>query len=136
MNGSRIVRLQGPFVSINEVDRLVAFVDEQPAPGPYILPPGEENETSALAEALGVEETDELFDEAARIIVQHQQGSVSLLQRKMAVGYTRAARIVDQLEEAGIVGPFVGSKARDVLVPDLEQLDALLKTREDADGGS
>jgi S-DNA-T family DNA segregation ATPase FtsK/SpoIIIE len=131
MNGSRIVRLQGPFVSIDEVDRLVAFVDEQPAPGPYILPPGDENETSALAEALGVEETDELFDEAARIIVQHQQGSVSLLQRKMAVGYTRAARIVDQLEEAGIVGPFVGSKARDVLVSDLEQLDAFLSTRDD-----
>jgi len=63
--------------------------------------------------------------------VQHQQGSVSLLQRKLAVGYTRAARIVDQLEEAGVVGPFVGSKARDVLVGDIEELNDFLNAREE-----
>ena len=68
-----------------------------------------------------------LFEEAARIIVRSQQGSVSLLQRKLSVGYTRAARIVDQLEDVGIVGAFVGSKAREVLVADEMELDAFLK---------
>ena len=79
-----------------------------------------------------MEDTDEKFDEAARVVMRRQQGSVSLLQRKLAVGYTRAARIVDQLEEAGIVGPFNGTKARDVLVDDEQALDDLLHG-EDAD---
>jgi S-DNA-T family DNA segregation ATPase FtsK/SpoIIIE len=79
-----------------------------------------------------VEDTDEHFEEAARVTVRRQQGSVSLLQRKLAVGYTRAARIVDQLEEAGIVGPHNGTKARDVLVDDEQELDRLLEG-EDAD---
>jgi len=78
-----------------------------------------------------VEDTDDLFEEGARVIVRRQQGSVSLLQRKLAVGYTRAARIVDQLEEAGIVGPFNGTKARDVLVDDEDQLDRLLSGEDD-----
>lgn len=129
MSGSRLLRLQGPFVSVDEVDRLMAFISEQPGPGPYILPPSEEPSDDGLSDSLGLDEADDLFEEAARIIVQHQQGSVSLLQRKLSVGYTRAARIVDQLEEAGIVGPFVGSKARDVLVADLQELDAFLQTR-------
>ncbi|MEX2401709.1 MAG: DNA translocase FtsK [Rhodothermales bacterium] len=124
MLGSRIVRLQGPFVSVEEVDRIVEYIADQKGPGPYLLPPSDEHE--GPDDILGVEDTDELFEEAARIIVRAQQGSVSLLQRKMSVGYTRAARIVDQLEEAGIVGPFVGSKARDVLVDSIEELENLL----------
>lgn len=130
MKGSRLIRLQGPFVSIDEVDRLTEFIAAQQGRGPYMLPAADDD-SSPLADSLGVEELDELFQEAARIIVQSQQGSVSLLQRKLSVGYTRAARIVDQLEEAGIVGPFVGSKARDVLVSDLQALEDFLQAREE-----
>ena len=72
------------------------------------------------------EDRDDLFEDAAKVIVRSQQGSVSLLQRKLSVGYTRAARLVDQLEDAGIVGPFEGSKAREVLIPDEFALDAHL----------
>jgi S-DNA-T family DNA segregation ATPase FtsK/SpoIIIE len=68
-----------------------------------------------------------LFDEAAQIIVQHQQGSTSLLQRRLNLGYNRAGRLIDQLERAGIVGPFKGSKAREVLISDIMQLEQKLK---------
>lgn len=133
MMGSRIIRLQGPFVSVEEVDRIVDHIAAQRGTGPYLLPPS--GDTESPGEILGVEETDDLFGDAARIIVRSQQGSVSLLQRKLSVGYTRAARIVDQLEEAGIVGPFVGSKARDVLVESEVQLDDLLKAQSEASSG-
>lgn len=73
---------------------------------------------------------DAMFDEAARLVVIHQQGSTSLIQRKLAIGYNRAGRIIDQLEAAGIVGPFEGSKARDVLVSDLVVLEQILKRLE------
>jgi S-DNA-T family DNA segregation ATPase FtsK/SpoIIIE len=69
---------------------------------------------------------DDLFEEAARILVAHQQGSISLLQRRLKVGYARAARLVDMMEEAGIVGPFTGSKAREILIPSLEELERKL----------
>lgn len=129
MLGSRITRLQGPFVSEKEVERLTEFIGDQPGEGPYHLPSLEEEPfrfSDAAAPADG--ERDELFDEAARIIVRSQQGSVSLLQRKLSVGYSRAARLVDQLEDAGIVGPFEGSKARQVRVADELELEALLKS--------
>ena len=71
---------------------------------------------------------DPMFEEAARVIVRHQQGSVSLLQRRLKLGYSRAARIVDQLEEAGIVGPSEGSKAREVIVENEEQLETILRS--------
>jgi S-DNA-T family DNA segregation ATPase FtsK/SpoIIIE len=71
-----------------------------------------------------------MFDEAAALVVTHQQGSTSLIQRKLAIGYNRAGRIIDQLEAAGIVGPFEGSKARDVLVSDLSVLEQILKRLE------
>ena len=132
MNGSWMVRLQGPFVSVEEVDRLMTAIGRQTGPGPYALPPLEEDvETDREMEVM--EDIDDLFKEAARIIVRSQQGSVSLLQRKLSVGYTRAARIVDQLEEAGIVGPFEGSKARAVLVESEPQLDALLNPAPEAE---
>ena len=126
MLGSRITRLQGPFVSNAEVDRLTGFIGDQEGPGPYLLPSIEEEAGPASLSGAYGGPKDELFVEAARIIVRAQQGSVSLLQRKLAVGYSRAARIVDQLEDAGIVGPFEGSKARQVLIEDEMMLDQLL----------
>ncbi len=127
MSGSRITRVQGPFVSVKEVEAVAGFIGAQEGAGPYLLPPmdpmGEAPTGSAGSHS---DERDDLFDEAARVIVRSQQGSVSLLQRKLSVGYTRAARLVDQLEDAGIVGPFEGSKAREVLVTSEHQLDAML----------
>ena len=131
MSGSKILRLQGPFVSVDEVDRLMEFIADQPGAGPYILPPIEDRDAPTVGGAADTDDgdMDDLFEEAARIIVRSQQGSVSLLQRKLSIGYTRAARIVDQLEEAGVVGAFVGSKAREVLVADELELDQFLKAR-------
>jgi len=126
LSGSDMRRLQGPFVSVDEVERVVDFVAEQPGVTPYTLP-SLLDAGHGPDETLGVEDTDENFEEAARVTVRRQQGSVSLLQRKLAVGYTRAARIVDQLEEAGIVGPHNGTKAREVLVDSEEELERLLK---------
>lgn len=117
MKGSQVTRLQGPFVSVDEVDCISEFIAEQPGPGPYYLPSIEDT-PQLTVESSNSNDRDELFEEAARIIVESQQGSVSLLQRKLSIGYTRSARIVDQLENAGIVGPFEGSKARQVLVSD------------------
>ncbi|HEX7070743.1 MAG TPA: DNA translocase FtsK, partial [Rhodothermales bacterium] len=128
MSGSHVIRLQGPFVSVEEVDEVTRFIGDQDGPGPYVLPSIEES-ASTDRQTDVLEETDEFFDEAARIIVRSQQGSVSLLQRKLSVGYTRAARIVDQLEDAGVVGPFEGSKARRVLIENEAQLDAFLEAR-------
>jgi len=125
LSGSDLRRLQGPFVSVTEVERIVEHVADQPGVTPYTLP-SLDDAGHGPDKTLGVEGTDDKFEEAARVIIRRQQGSVSLLQRKLAVGYTRAARIVDQLEEAGIVGPFNGTKAREVLVDDEEELDALL----------
>ncbi|WP_105013257.1 DNA translocase FtsK [Salinibacter sp. 10B] len=126
LSGSDMRRLQGPFVSVEEVEDVVDFVSQQPGVTPYELP-SLLDAGHGPDETLGVEDTDEHFEEAARVTVRRQQGSVSLLQRKLAVGYTRAARIVDQLEEAGIVGPHNGTKARDVLVDSEEELDRLLQ---------
>ena len=127
MNGSRLTRLQGPYVSVDEVEAVTGFIGAQDGPGPYLLPPMDPHEDApagAAGDASG--DRDELFEDAAKVIVRSQQGSVSLLQRKLSVGYTRAARLVDQLEDAGIVGPFEGSKAREVLVTSEYQLDELL----------
>ncbi|MEZ4695913.1 MAG: DNA translocase FtsK [Rhodothermales bacterium] len=127
MLGSYIIRLQGPFVSEDEVDRIASYVATQKGVGPYRLPLVEDPADSQSGGGnYAASERDDLFDDAARIIVRSQQGSVSLLQRKLSVGYSRAARIVDQLEDAGIVGPFEGSKARNVLVMDEIELDMLL----------
>ncbi len=127
MNGSRLTRLQGPFVSVEEVEAVAGFISGQDGAGPYLLPPMDPGENAPAGAAGDVsDDVDDLFEDAAKVIVRSQQGSVSLLQRKLSVGYTRAARIVDQLEDAGIVGPFEGSKAREVLVADEHQLDELL----------
>ena len=128
MKGSQVVRLQGPFVSVDEVDCITEFIAEQEGTGPYFLPSVEE-EVKMTVEGHDASDFDDLFVEAARIVVRSQQGSVSLLQRKLAIGYTRSARIVDQLERAGIVGPFEGSKARQVLVPSEAELEEALNLR-------
>ncbi len=128
MKGSKILRLQGPFVSVKEIDRLMNYIKQQPGAGPYQLPKVEDESSFISSDQSSKNgNTDDLFEEAARIIVLSQQGSVSLIQRKLSIGYTRAARIVDQLEEAGIVGAFAGGKAREVLVPDEITLEKLLR---------
>ncbi len=119
------VRLQNAYISADEVDAVVDHISAQPGfPRPFMLPSIVEKKRNG--EPGGDGERDELFEEAARLIVRHQQGSVSLLQRRLKVGYSRAARLVDELEAAGIVGPFDGSKARDVLVETEAELDVIL----------
>ncbi len=124
--GNTLLRLQCAFVDTPEVDKITEFIGSQKAyPDAYHLPEysGEENGTAL---DIDVSERDKLFKEAAEVIVVAQQGSASLLQRKLKLGYNRAGRIIDQLEAAGVVGPFEGSKARQVLVQDLESLNQLL----------
>lgn len=124
--GSDLVRLQCGFVDTPEVEEITEFIGTQRGyPNAFLLPEviGEESEMGNLAD----EDRDELFEDAARVIVQHQQGSTSLIQRKLKLGYNRAGRLIDQLEAAGIVGPFKGSKAREVLVPDEMALEQFLK---------
>jgi S-DNA-T family DNA segregation ATPase FtsK/SpoIIIE len=106
------MRLHGAFVSSDESQRLVEFLKNQS----HLASPAFSLETIEHHDFVPVDQRDELFEDAARIVITHQQGSVSLLQRRLKVGYSRAARLVDFLEEAGIVGPFEGSKARQVLV--------------------
>ena len=119
------VRLQNAYISGDEVDAVVDHISAQPGYArPFMLPSIVEKRKSG--DSGGDGERDELFEEAARLIVRHQQGSVSLLQRRLKVGYSRAARLVDELEAAGIVGPFDGSKARDVLVETEAELDVIL----------
>jgi len=118
------VRLQNAFISTDEVDRLMDHIGKQKGYArPFLLPSIVEKKRNA--EAAGGGERDDLFEEAARLIVRHQQGSVSLLQRRLKVGYSRAARLVDGLEAAGVVGPFDGSKAREVLVESESELEVM-----------
>lgn len=125
--GNDLIRLQCAFVDTPEVEKITDFIGGQRAyPNAYLLPEYvDENAESSKAD-FDDGDRDSLFEEAARIIVQHQQGSASLLQRKLKLGYNRAGRIVDQLEAAGIIGPFEGSKAREVLVKDLISLEERL----------
>jgi len=124
--GNEIVRVQCAFVDTPEVDKICDFIGSQKAyPEAYLLPEyvGEE---SGIKLDIDISERDSLFREAAEVIVKAQQGSASLIQRKLKLGYNRAGRLIDQLEAAGIVGPFEGSKARSVLIPDLVALEHFL----------
>lgn len=124
--GNNLVRLQCAFVDTPEVEKIVDFIGAQKAyPDAHLLPEYE-GEESGTGLDIDVSERDKLFREAAEILVTAQQGSASLLQRKLKVGYNRAGRIIDQMEAAGIVGPFEGSKARQVLITDLVALDEFL----------
>ncbi|MGD1842426.1 MAG: DNA translocase FtsK 4TM domain-containing protein [Thermonemataceae bacterium] len=126
--GSDLTRLQCAFVDTPEVERICDFIGEQRGyPEAYQLPEYVGEEASKPGE-VDLADRDTLFEEAARIIVMHQQGSTSLLQRRLKLGYNRAGRLIDQLEQAGIVGPFEGSKAREVLIPDEYMLEELLKS--------
>lgn len=125
--GAGMVRVQNAFVSTEEVDRITAFIGNQMGyKKPYLLPPPD-TDNGQTAGILDKSERDDLFEEAAKVVVLHQQGSVSLLQRKLKLGYNRAGRIIDQLYAAGIVGPYQGSTAREVMVQDDEELRMLLE---------
>jgi len=123
--GSDIVRLQCPFVDTPEVEGICDFIGAQRGyEASYELPEIEEDDSGS--KNMDLSDRDVLFEEAAKLIVSHQQGSTSLIQRKMKLGYNRAGRLIDQLEAAGIVGPFEGSKAREVLIQDEHTLEQLL----------
>jgi len=125
--GSDMIRLQCPFVDTPEIDGICEFIGSQRAyESAYLLPEfyGDDEQEPLEFDS---SDLDEYFEEAARLLVAHQQGSTSLIQRKMKLGYNRAGRIIDQLEAAGIVGPFEGSKAREVLIKDLVHLEEVLR---------
>lgn len=127
--GSEMIRLQCAFLDTPEVDAICDWIGEQNGyPDAYLLPEFEGEESESGIGEIDLADRDPLFDDAARLIVLHQQGSTSLIQRKMKLGYNRAGRIVDQLEAAGIVGPFEGSKAREVLIQDEASLEQLLNS--------
>jgi S-DNA-T family DNA segregation ATPase FtsK/SpoIIIE len=127
--GSDVTRLQCAFLDTPEVDAVCDWIGEQKGyPDAYLLPEFEGEEGEGSLADIDLADRDPLFDEAARLIVLHQQGSTSLIQRKLKLGYNRAGRIVDQLEAAGIVGPFEGSKAREVLIQDEASLERLLNS--------
>jgi S-DNA-T family DNA segregation ATPase FtsK/SpoIIIE len=129
--GSDLIRVQCAFIDTPEVDRLCDYIGEQQGyADAYLLPEvaGADGDEGSGNEELDPGERDSMFAEAARCIVLHQQGSTSLIQRKLKLGYNRSGRLMDQLQQAGVVGPFEGSKARAVLIPDEYQLEQLLNT--------
>lgn len=127
------IRIHGSYVTTEETTDIVEWLKTRH--------PISEQSAESFTEGSEIDlyprdREDDLFEESARIIVAHQQGSVSLLQRRLKVGYARAARLVDMLEEAGIVGPFTGSKAREVLIPNLEELEKKLSANRQASSGA
>ncbi|GAB3927406.1 FtsK/SpoIIIE family DNA translocase [Larkinella terrae] len=128
-SNSDIVRLQCPFVDTNEIEDICDFVGSQRGyDSSYNLPEFAGDDSGSVEEReVDLENRDPMFDEAARLVVNHQQGSTSLIQRRLKLGYNRAGRLIDQLEAAGIVGSFEGSKAREVLIQDINTLEELLK---------
>jgi len=125
--GNDLIRLQCGFVDTPEVEEITDFIGMQQAYPTAFLLPEVVDENALEMGNFADEDKDELFNEAARIVVMTQQGSASLLQRKLKLGYNRAGRLVDQLEAAGVIGPFEGSKARKVLIPDEMALEQFLK---------
>ena len=129
--GNEINRIQCAFVDTPEVEKITDFIGSQKAYAEAYLLPEYVDDESGTSMDIDIEDRDKLFREAAEIIVTAQQGSASLLQRKLKLGYNRAGRLIDQLEAAGIVGGFEGSKARQVLVQDFVALDQLLENEKD-----
>ena len=125
--GNDLIRIQCAFVDTPEVEKITEFIGSQRGYSSAHILPEYIDENAEGPGDIDLSERDKMFDDAARIIVQHQQGSASLLQRKLKLGYNRAGRIIDQLEAAGIVGPFEGSKARDVMIKDPMSLEEKLK---------
>jgi len=131
-SGNDLIRVQCAFLDTPEVEKVCDFIGSQKGyANAYELPEYIGEESGSSVEGLDPSDRDVLFNDAARIIVIHQQGSASLLQRKLKLGYNRAGRIVDQLEAAGIIGGFEGSKARQVLIQDEASLEQLLKGKEE-----
>ena len=129
LNGTEPVRVQCAFVDTPEVNRINDFISEQPGPVEPMELPEPENDTVSIGGGdFAEDEFDDLFRAAAELVVTSQQGSTSMIQRKMSLGYNRAGRIMDQMERLGIVGQSQGSKPREVLITDLNSLDAILKT--------
>jgi len=129
MTGSDLTRLQCGFVDTPEVEAICNFIGEQRAFPEALILPEYVGEGGDNDKDFDTNELDSMFADAARIVVLHQQGSASLLQRKLKLGYNRAGRIVDQLEAFGIIGPFQGSKAREVLYAEITTLDEYLATK-------
>jgi S-DNA-T family DNA segregation ATPase FtsK/SpoIIIE len=131
--GSDMIRLQCAFVDTPEVERIAQFIEEQQAfPEPFLLPEyilEEKGKGSGEDEFIDAEGLDPMFQDAAELIVQTQMGSTSLIQRKLKLGYNRAGRVMDQLEEYGIVGPAIGSKAREVKVRSNEELKQIFQRK-------
>ncbi|WP_065220606.1 MULTISPECIES: FtsK/SpoIIIE family DNA translocase [Butyricimonas] len=126
---SEMVRVQCAFVDTPEVDAVTKFIaDQQGYPEAYMLPEYVSDTENGVSGDMDLGVKDPLFEEAARLVVNTQQGSTSSIQRRFSIGYNRAGRIIDQLEAAGIVGPFEGSKARQVLIADEYSLEHVLKT--------
>jgi S-DNA-T family DNA segregation ATPase FtsK/SpoIIIE len=127
--GSDLIRIQCAFVDTPEVEKVSEFIGSQRGyPSAWMLPEYIDENGDSSAKEFDPSDRDPMFEEAARMIVMHQQGSTSLIQRKLKLGYNRAGRIIDQLEAAHIVGPFEGSKAREVLIPDEYTLEQFLNT--------
>ena len=125
--GSDLLRVQCAFIDTPEVERMVEYIgDQQGYPGPFELPEYSESERQEVISGSSGQR-DDLFEEAARLLIQNGEGSTSLLQRRFHLGYNRAGRIMDQLEEAGIVGPPKGSSPRELLVSSQEMLDDFLR---------
>ncbi len=131
--GSDLIRLQCAFIDTPEIERITDFIGSQRAYPDALHLPEYYDEEDMGADNMDPADRDELFKDAARIIVATQQGSTSLLQRKLKLGYNRAGRIIDQLEAAGIVGPFEGSKAREVKIKDELSLEQFLNNQEEQD---
>ena len=129
-SGNEPVRVQCAFIDTPEIEELTDFIGSQQGYPDAMHLPEYIDDSEAGIQDIDLKKRDTMFDEAAKLVVTHQQGSTSLIQRKLAIGYNRAGRIIDQLEAAGIVGPFEGSKARDVLVSDLIVLEQILKRLE------
>ena len=123
---NELTRIQCGFIDTSDVEKLSDYIGSQTGyTSAYILPEFSK-EDGKDSSNISLEDRDSMFDEAARVIVSNQQGSASLLQRKLKLGYNRAGRLIDQMEDAGIVGPFEGSKPRQVLITDLNSLESLL----------
>ena len=125
--GIDVTRVQCALIETAEVDRITKFINNQHGYDHAFFLPDVEDEEGDAGGAADLHKRDKLFEEAAKLVVQSQQGSTSLLQRKLGIGYNKAGRLIDQLEAAGIVGPFSGSKARNVLVTDFDTLDRILE---------
>jgi S-DNA-T family DNA segregation ATPase FtsK/SpoIIIE len=121
---SSLIRLHGSFVTLNEINRIMDHIAKQPSAEEIELK-GASVQVSGVEGGEDIEADDELLTEAIKLVVTHQQGSISLIQRRLRVGYSRAARLIDMMEQLGIVGAFTGSKAREVLVDEtyLQMLD-------------